>query len=86
MLRIRAFAARVAAGIVIVIALPASVAVNAPALPACENEDSVTDCYWNADARSNGEGRSFEVRGGIVRYADGETITIPASELESVTR
>ena len=53
-------------------------------LPACATEDQVTDCYWDAETRSSAGGRSFEVRDGVVTYADGETVTIPASELEGV--
>jgi hypothetical protein len=40
-------------------------------LPACVTEDS-SDCYWDADTRGNGEGRSFTDRGGVVTYWDGQ--------------
>ncbi|MBQ9917373.1 MAG: hypothetical protein IJO71_09280 [Microbacterium sp.] len=68
---------------VAVLALPSTVwtgvaAVRAPhALPACVTEDDVTDCYWDAQTRGNGRGLSFEVRGGVVYYADGTCEVIP---------
>lgn len=77
---------------VAVLALPATVwtgvaAVRAPhALPACETEDQVTDCYWDAETRENGRGMSFEVRGGVVYYSDGTSEVIPAGELAEVGR
>lgn len=77
---------------VAVLALPATVwtcvaAVRAPhALPACVTEDQVTDCYWDAETRSNGRGISFEVRDGVAYYSDGTSKVIPASELEGVAR
>lgn len=39
-------------------------------LAPCATEDSMTDCYWDADARGNGSGASFVVLGGTVYYAD----------------
>ncbi|MCJ1709248.1 hypothetical protein [Microbacterium sp. VKM Ac-2923] len=80
---------RAIAGVVVMSALTwgtAAAVRDALPLPACATEDQVTDCYWDAQTRSNGAGRSFEVRDGVVFYADGETVAIPASELEGVTR
>lgn len=88
----RGFTRSAVIAVVAVLLLPASVWFGvgqvraAVELPPCATEDSVTDCYWDADARVNGGGRSFEVRDGVIRYADGETVTIPASELEGVER
>lgn len=89
---VRRFAFRMAVGAVAVLLLPASVWFGvghvraAVELQPCATEDSVTDCYWDAAERNVPGGRSFEVRDGVIRYADGETVTIPASELEGVER
>jgi len=50
----------------------ASLAVPTSAgLPACEYEDS-QNCYWDAAARGNGQGRSFIDVGGVVLYVERE--------------
>lgn len=90
--RLRRLGFTLVAGFVGFFALPLTVWFAASpfapvnALPACATEDQVTDCYWDASTRSNGEGRSFEVRDGVVYYSDGGARAIPASELEGVTR
>ncbi|WNO27760.1 membrane protein [Microbacterium phage Huwbert] len=38
-------------------------------LPPCATEDS-DNCYWDASVQGNGEGRSFDVRDGVVTYWD----------------
>lgn len=38
--------------------------------PPCEDEDSIRNCYWDADTRGNGIGRSFYVLNGEVFYAN----------------
>ena len=41
-----------------------------PAPPVCSTEDS-DNCVWDAELNGNGQGRSFEVRDGVVYYEDG---------------
>lgn len=87
----RRFAVCVAVWAVAALVLPASLwlgvsGARVAQLPPCPTEDAVTDCYWDAATRGHGDGRSFEVRDGVIRYADGETVTIPAEELEGVGR
>lgn len=36
----------------------------------CVTEDAAGPCYWDADERGNGEGRSFVVDGDVVTYID----------------
>jgi len=81
---------RVAVGFVGIFALPLSIWIAAApfapanALPACETEDQITDCYWDAAQHGGGEGLSFEVRDYVVHYEDGTSREIPASELPDV--
>lgn len=52
---------------------PAASVSDAPveSLRPCEAEDSAGPCFWDADTRGNGEGRSFIVSaGGLVTYLD----------------
>ena len=42
----------------------------AEVLPACQTEDEVGFCYWDASERGNGEGQSFLVIGEDVIYLD----------------
>lgn len=40
-------------------------------LPPCPTEDSGRNCFWDAEHRGNGQGRSFWVDGdGIPHYLD----------------
>lgn len=44
-------------------------------LPVCSVEDA-SNCYWDADLHGNGQGRSFEIRDGVVYYEDGGSRTL----------
>lgn len=44
----------------LIVGVTAATAIIVPAVQPCATEDS-TGCYWDADARGNGEGESFYV-------------------------
>lgn len=47
-----------------------ALATDAPALPACASEDSLS-CHWDASKQGNGLGRSFDADAlGNVSYTD----------------
>lgn len=54
------------------IELPASLTETLQAadetIPPCETEDS-NNCYWDAETRGNGQGRSFITWDGVTYYA-----------------
>lgn len=54
---------------------------NTITLPACATEDS-NNCYWNARAHGNGQGRSFITYHGVTYLA---TLTFPQCEGQGST-
>lgn len=53
-------------GVLGLLLTPAQPGIGAE-MPACQTEDS-DNCYWNAELRGNGAGRSFYVQDGTVTY------------------
>jgi hypothetical protein len=45
-------------------------------LEPCATEDQLTDCYWDAHERGNGQGMSFIIVNGTLTYEDGTTLDL----------
>ena len=53
-------------------ALDSAVPEPSVTVPPCVTEDDPGPCYWDADVRGNGMGRSFVVLDGVTYYLEGE--------------